>query len=324
MRRGMTRSATISGGIHLLILLALILVIPHPLPPPPPADDTVEMDFVGTADSAQKSDRTGHVAAPTEADTPAKENPALVDPKPQPIETAPPPPPPPPPPPDSAPTRVTSLDSAKLAPPPDENAVEKLRRPPPMKVAASEPPKPVNAPKPPMPVQKPQDAKPMDTVRHQQNPTKTPAPDTSSLLNTMEKLMADQKQTAPPKHVYNPSRGGAHDAGGQKHGNLTGALSEGQRKTIGDSVRRCYSEDTAAKDYATYSTMMTVTIDATGEVHDVVLSPADQARANSDPAFRAFAERAEHAVQDPVCAHLPLPPNLLGQPSSQLTFRFRP
>jgi hypothetical protein len=69
---------------------------------------------------------------------------------------------------------------------------------------------------------------------------------------------------------------------------------------------------------------MTVTIDATGEVHDVVLSTADQGRAAADPAYRAFAERAEAAVLDPTCARLPLPADLLGKPSQQLTFRFRP
>jgi hypothetical protein len=161
-------------------------------------------------------------------------------------------------------------------------------------------------------------------VTHQPNHTKNPAVDTKSFENTMTKLLADQPQTAPPKHVYNPDKGGAKDAGGQKHGNLTGSLTEGQRKTIGDEVRRCYAEDTAAKDYATYSAVMTVTIDAQGTVRAVELSAPDRARASADFAFRAFAERAERAVLDPQCANLPVPPNLLGQPSAKLSFRFRP
>jgi hypothetical protein len=56
----------------------------------------------------------------------------------------------------------------------------------------------------------------------------------------------------------------------------------------------------------------------------VKLSPADQARANADEGFRAFAERAERAVLDPTCAKLPVPPDLLGKPAQELTFRFRP
>ena len=166
--------------------------------------------------------------------------------------------------------------------------------------------------------------RPLDTVRHQPNPTKNPVPDTKSLMNTLDKLLADQKQDRPPTHVYNPSRGGARDAGGQKHGNLTGALSEGQRKTIGDSVRRCYSEDTAAKDYASFYVEMEVTVDENGEARLAQLTPAYQAHANGNPQFRALAERALHAVLSPECAHLPLPPNLLGHPGAIFKFGFRP
>ncbi len=326
MRQGMSRAATVSGALHLLILLALIIVIPAPLPPPPPPDDAMEVEFEGTAASAQKSDAHGQVAAPAEADTPATENPAVAPPKPQPIETAPPPPPPPPPPPTAASSAVKTLDTAKLPlPPPDKEAIA-LKPPPPMKIVAPPPIQPMKADEQPKkPVKEAvEKARPLDTVRHQPNLTKNPVPDTSSLMNTLEAFQADQKQTKAPTHTYNPSRGGAHNAGGQLHGNLTGALSEGQRKTIGDSVRRCYSEDTAAKDYASYYADMVVTVDAEGVVRDVKLDPAFQAKANADPAYRAFAERAEHAVLLAECAKLPIPANLLGQPSAQFKFRFRP
>ena len=326
MRQGMSRAATISGGIHLLILLALIVVIPAPLPPPPPPDDAMEVVFDGTAASAQKSQDHGKVAAPAESDTPADDNPALAPPKPQPIETAPPPPPPPPPPPTPAASVVKTIDTAKLLPPPPDQDAIALKPPPPLKVSVPPPPVPMKAIEPPKkPMRDPvENTKPVDTVRHQPNPTKSAVPDTSSLLNTLEKFSADQKQKAPPTHTYNPARGGARNAGGQLHGNLKGSLSEGQAKTIGQSVKRCFSEDTAAKDYATYTTIMTVTVDATGEVRDVKLAPEAQARASGDFAYRAFAERAEHAVLDPMCAKLPLPPTMLGQPSQQFTFRFIP
>ena len=89
-------------------------------------------------------------------------------------------------------------------------------------------------------------------------------------------------------------------------------------------MRRCYSEDTAAKDYSTFGAVLVVTIDQSGLARDVKLSPGDQARANGNPAFAVFAERARNAVLDPQCAQLPVPPNLLGKPSQQLTFQFRP
>jgi outer membrane biosynthesis protein TonB len=184
-------------------------------------------------------------------------------------------------------------------------------QPPPPQPKVKPPPKPVTPPK-------------IKTMRSQPNETKNPAPDTRSLDNTLEKLLADQKQVKPPTHVYNPERGGARNAGGSKTGNLTGELSKGQQKQIGDEVRRCYSEDTAAMNYASYSAIITVTIDATGEARLADLSDADKARASADPAFRAFAERAERAVLDPTCSKLPVPPDLLGKPAQQLTFRFRP
>ena len=43
----------------------------------------------------------------------------------------------------------------------------------------------------------------------------------------------------------------------------------------------------------------------------------------SDPGLRAFAERARHAVLDPRCANLPLPPSVMGK-GGVLTFRFSP
>jgi hypothetical protein len=163
----------------------------------------------------------------------------------------------------------------------------------------------------------------MDTVTNQPHPSKSATPDTHSFLNTMEKLLAENKQT-PPKHRYNPARGGVKGGGGARVGDATSLLTKGEMRQIGAEVKRCYAEDTAAKDYATFSAVITVTIDADGEVRDAHLSPADAARAGADPAFRAFAERAQQAVMDPVCAKLPVPETLLGKPSQQLTFQFRP
>jgi outer membrane biosynthesis protein TonB len=303
------RGAAYSAILHLLLLLSLIVVIPTPQPPPPPPEDTMEVEFDGgTAASAQKSQDRGTVATPAESDHPAEETPALVKPKVAPLEKPPPPPPPPPKPP--APQLVQTLQPVKILPPPPSVVAEAIKPPPPVKVPPTKQPEQTQE-------------KPLDTVTHQPHHTKTPAIDTHSFDNTMEKLLADQKQTAPPKHVYNPDRGGARNAGGQLHGNLTGDLSNAQRKTIGDEVRRCYAEDTEAKDYATYFARMIVTIDEQGVARDVKLSAADAARAGSDPAFRAFAERAMHAVLDPTCAQLPIPADKLGQ-SAQLSFTFRP
>ncbi len=305
---GMRRGAAYSAGVHVLLLVALIVVIPHPTPPAPPPEESFSVEFSGDSTHAQKGEQPGKVAAPTAAEAPVTDNPAIKPPEKAPLETAPPPPPPPPPP----PVPEETIE------PPDVKAMDIPK--PAEKPAAVKPP-------PPKPVVKPQPkvvVPPIKSTRNQPNVTKNPAADTRPLDNTLEKLMADQTQVKPPTHRYNPERGGKLNGGGSRTGGLTGELSNGQRKQIGDDVRRCYSEDTAARNYATYSVVMSVTIDATGEAREVKLSDADQGRAGADPAFRAFAERAERAVLDPTCAKLPVPPELLGKPAQELMFRFRP
>jgi len=320
----MKRGATVSAVLHLLVLLAFILVIPSPLPPPPPPEDTMEVELEGTAASAQKSQDHGKVAAAAEAEKPADENPALVAPKPVPLEHAPPPPPPPPPA-QAAPSAVETLRPEKIPLPPPDREAEAIKPPPPMKLAAPPPPKvaPTQTP-----VKKPSvdptQAKPLDTVRHQQQQTKNPAVDTHSLQNTLEKFLADHEQTAPPAHTYNPSRNGARNAGGQVHGNLKGDLTQGQAKTIGDSVKRCFSSVVESKDYATFSVMLEVVVDGSGEVREAHLAPESQAHAARDPAYLAFTDSAIHAVMDPQCSKLPLPPSNMGKPGQTFQFRFRP
>jgi outer membrane biosynthesis protein TonB len=325
MNFSMKRGATFSVLLHLTVLLALIVVIPTPPPPAPPPDDTMEVEFEGTAASVQKSQDHGHVAAPAESDQPADDNPALEKPKVAPLEHAPPPPPPPPPPAQSAPSQVVTIRPDKLPPPPPDREAEALKPPPPMKVTAPPPPKVVPTK---TPVQKPSReptaAKPMDTVRYQQQDTKNPAPDTHSLLKTLEQFNQETTKTTPPKYRYNPPRGGAKDAGGQTHGNPNGALTLGQAKTIGAFVKRCFSSEVEAKDLASYSVMLEVVVDQTGEVHEAHLAPESQPRAAQDPAYLAFSDAAIHAVLDPQCAKLPLPPNVLKQAATTLTFRFRP
>jgi outer membrane biosynthesis protein TonB len=299
MSPGLQRGAVLSAGLHLAVLLALVVSIPWAPKPAPPEETAVSVEFSGTAtQDAQKGEKPAKVAAPADADTPATDNP--------PIETAPPPPPPPPPPPQ-----------------PEESVKPPAPTPVPPKPA--EKPAPVKPPPPKPPVKpKTTPVKPVNSARAQPNETKNAVPDTSSLLNTMEKLMADQKQVKPPTHRYNAERGGAPGGGGAVHGNLTGALSDNQRKQIGAEIRRCYSQDTAARDYATYEAKMIVTIDADGEARDARLFPDDLARANADPSYRAFAERAVRAVLDPICSKLPVPPDMLGKPVQQLNIRFRP
>jgi len=325
-RPGFSRKVAISAGLHLLVLLMLIVGIPQPVPPPAPPEDTVAVEFEGPSSAVRKGEHPSKIAAAADSEDTDKEPPAVVKPTDAPKEASDPPPPPPPPaPPPPAPVETKTLDTAKLPPPPPSEAVEALKPPPPAKVPPAPPkPKPEITQIKPTTPPPPEPSKPLDSVTSQPHPSKSATPDTHSFLNTMEKLLAEQPQIKPPTHRYNPSRGGLKGGGGARVGDATSLLTQGEMRQIGAEVRRCYAEDTAAKDYATFAAVITVTIDADGEVRDARLSPADMARAASNPAFRAFAERAEHAVMDPQCAKLPVPETLLGKPSQQLTFQFRP
>ncbi len=157
----------------------------------------------------------------------------------------------------------------------------------------------------------------------QPNPTKNAVAESTELNNTLEKLRALQKQTEPPKARPNPLHGGAAKAGGSPTGNITSQLSAEQRGQIGDKVRECWTKDEGALDLEKMTVMLTVTTDEAGIARDAAVAAEDRGRLDSDPRFRAFAERAVRAVLDAHCANLPLPKDKLGR-VNELTFRFRP
>jgi outer membrane biosynthesis protein TonB len=156
----------------------------------------------------------------------------------------------------------------------------------------------------------------------QPNPTKNPAPESSALENTLEKLRAMEKQNRPPRALPNPRQGGAPNGGGNPQGNDTAALSAAQRGAIGDHVRACWTYDPGALGVEQMQVLLTVTTDPAGVVRLAEVAGSDAGRLG-DPVFRAFAERAMRAVRDPRCADLPLPQNMLGK-INVLTFQFKP
>jgi hypothetical protein len=311
------RGAFVSGGLHLLVLLSLIVVMPQSRPPEPPEPPAVEMQFTGPPAASQKADQATPDPRPP-APVPNPAPPSPTPPEKLPVEEAPPPPPPPPPappPPEAAPAPLPPLP---LPPKLQAPSPEPVRAPPPL----PSPPAPSHTVSPPTPMPTPVPALPRITLPShltQPNQTKNAVPDTHSLMATLEKLRADQAQTHPPRARANPAQGGAPSRGRD----ITASLSAGEQHAIGNAVRRCYAEDTAARDYAQFQAHLTVTVDATGEARAVEFSGADAQRMAADPSFRALAERARAAVMSPVCARLPLPPAQLGQ-VHQIKFVFRP
>jgi hypothetical protein len=156
----------------------------------------------------------------------------------------------------------------------------------------------------------------------QPNITKNPAPDSTSLNNSLERLRSLQQQQKPPTAKPNPKAGGAPSAGGNPKGDITATLSQQQMGAIGERVRECWTKDPGALDLEKMSAYMTVQVDASGTVRRAGPAEEEQSRM-SDPRFRAFVERAQRALLSTQCATLPLPKDKLGAPQT-LTFRFRP
>lgn len=317
------RSLYLSGGAHIALLLALLLSLPAPKPPeePPPV---VEMQFesADSGGSTAKADKPSPTPAPPPAPVPNDAPPTPEPPKPVPNEEAPPPPPPPQPVPPPPVPQAEKLPDTPIPPKADEPSPDVVKTPP----SPPSPPKATPSIAPPSPVTEPTDTLPETPIPShitQPNKAKKTQADTHSLLETLDSFRSDQKQTHAPTAKANPTQGGAPNGGGSPTGDITRSLSVGEQKAIGGAVRRCYTEDTAAKNYATFVAHLIVTVDAAGEARIVQFAPQTQAQMNADSSYRALAERARAAVLSPTCSKLPIPKNLLGQ-TRQLKFVFRP
>ena len=297
------RGAVLSALVHLTVVLLLLVGLPLGRPPEEPQETSIAMVFNGPTGSSTHAPAPSEVPAPAPAPVVTQAPPAEQPAKPQAIEAPPPPPPSAPAPRAAAPPLPTP---PLPVPPPAPAPAPSIAPPPPQPVAPPTPP-------PPSP----------QSATSQPNPTKNPAPQSTALENTLERLRSLQHQTLPPRTRYNPQRGGAPNGGGNPEGDDTAELSAGQRGAIGEYVRRCWSTDPEALDLDKMQVLLTVTTDRGGVVRRADVAEEDTGRVIGNPRLRAFSERARRAVLDPNCANLPLPPTMLGQVRT-FTFRFRP
>jgi neural Wiskott-Aldrich syndrome protein len=315
----MRRAALISFIIHLAFVLAAIIALP-PLKLDSSADESVSVDLVGPS-APQEANAPGKVAAPANTPTVNKAPLAEKQPKPQPIQAPPPPPPPPPPAPEQKPVLPTPPAPAPPPPPPVETPSEAPTPPPPPPQPPQKTTSTLVQPKLPLPPV-PQPPAPAQSPTHQQHVTKNPAPLSKSVLNTLLKLQALQKQQQPPTAHYNPDQGGAPNGGGSNQSTANSGLTGADRDAIGNHVRPCWTIDTGAPGVSTFSVELMVTTDATGTVRNAIVAPQDQGKLG-DPIFNAYSQRAIAAVMNYQCATLPLPSYMLGQNQTFL-FDFTP
>jgi outer membrane biosynthesis protein TonB len=314
----MRRGALISFILHLALLLAAIIVLP-PAKLDSSADDSVSVDLVGP-NAPQQATAPGKVAAPS--NTPVVDHSALAvkQPKPQPIVAPPPPPPPPPPAPDQ-PQKLPAPPAPAPPPPPVETPSVAPTPPPPPPQPPQKSTSTMVQPKLPLPPV-PQPPAPAQSPTHQNQVVKTPAPLSKSVLNTLLKLQALQKQTQAPTSQYNPDQGGAPDGGGSTQSTSNSGLTGADRGAIGDHVRPCWNIDSGAPGVSTFNIQLMVTTDAAGTVRNAVVAPQDQGKL-SDPLQLAYANDAINAVMNYQCATLPLPSYMLGKTQTFL-FDFTP
>jgi hypothetical protein len=314
----MRRGAIISFVIHLAIVLALIISLP-PMHMDESSDDSVSVDLVGPS-APQEAHAPGKVAAPD--NTPQVNHAHMAEQKqrPETIVAPPPPPPPPPPAPKAAPLPKPPAP-APPPPPPTPSPSVAPTPPPPPPAPPHKSTSTVVQPKLPLPPQ-PQPPAPAQSPTHQQHVVKTPVPLSKSVLNTLEKLQALQKQDKPPTAKYNPDQGGAPNGGGSNQSTANSGLTGADRDAIGQHVQPCWTVDAGAPGLSTFSVNLLVTTDGTGTVREAVVAPQDQGKM-SDPIFNAYANRAIDAVQNVQCATLPLPSFMLGSNHTFL-FNFTP
>ncbi len=315
----MRRGAAISGTIHVLLVLAAIIALPT-MKMDSAQDQGVSVDLVGPSGAPQQANAPGKVPAPANTPTVNAANLAEKQPKPQPIVAPPPPPPPPPPAPIQQPTLPTPPAPAPPPPPPTETPTVAPTPPPPPPQPPQKTTSTLVQPKLPLPPV-PQPPAPAQSPTHQQNVTKNPAPMSQSVLNTLDKLRALQKQDQPPTSTYNPDQGGAPNGGGAQT-TSNSRMSGADRGAIGAHVRPCWTIDAEAPGVATFQVHLLVTTDASGTVRQASVAPQDQSQLG-DPIFNAYASRAVDAVMNYQCATLPLPSYMLGQ-AQTFIFLFTP
>ncbi len=281
----MRRDAIIaSASLHVAIVALVFFGLPS-LFRPAPIEDTgpVSVEVVTLTDKAP---------APSPAAKPAPPQPKPPPPPPPQPQAAHPPPPPPPPDPVKAPEPET-VPVPTPKPKPVEAPAPKPK-PEPVK-EAKVPPRPKEKPKPPAPKQTltsllkdiRKDLKPAPT-----KPANKPEPPKDLARDLVASLKPEE---APARPAQAPS-----------------ALAQREASQIAEAVRSqitpCWAVPAGAKDARDMRIGIHITLNPDGTLRGVP-TLEDSSRVGSDPVFRAFAESALRAIQNPRCSPLRLPPD---------------
>jgi hypothetical protein len=137
------------------------------------------------------------------------------------------------------------------------------------------------------------------------------------VLNTLERLRAQQQQEAPRTRPASPppqeARGGGAPQG-------AGQLTAGERAAVGERIGDCWSVDAGMLGLQQIQVTLVAVVDQRGVIRDVRPGPGG---VPGDPRARSVYEAARRALLNPACSPLPVPPERLAA-SNSFEFRFTP
>ncbi len=289
------RGLALSAGLHAALAAVFVFGLPTLFSPPPPQDMPIAVELVNIAPETRATHPNPNPPQPhAKPEIPVQEpNAAKPEPKPEPPKPAPPPsaaaPPPAPEPPQA------EEPKPEMTPPPPPPPEPKPEPPPP-------PPKPVEKAEAPRPKEKPtppQQAANSEAAEHNKyDPRRFDA--------LLKNLATDEGAPSPdalPQHTQVASAAPSS----QPEAPLGSRLSASEVDMVREQISRCWNVPAGARDAKDLVVEIRVAVDPDGTVEQATI--VDQARAASDPFFRAAAESARRAFFNPECRPLRLPPD---------------
>ncbi len=295
----MQTSVALSAGLHAIVIAFAWFGLPHLWNDPPVLDDIV---FVRMADLSDVTNVPPDQPSPTTQKTVPDPTPGQTRRKPPPKPTAP---------------ILTVPDAAssppekpkpvvKKAPPPKPKPVVKTTPAPKPKPAAEPAPQPKPTPKTVAALSKPEPQPEPETAPKQVVPNK----------QKLARLLKNLKKT-PPQTAEKPLKDQTKDLltrVREATRNRTDRKFDADRKMTVDEIQvvrqqiaRCWNIAAGARAAATLNVEIEMSVNPDATIRDATV--VNQTRMRTDPHFRAAAESALRALNDPQCRRLLLPPD---------------
>lgn len=306
----MRRAVIISAGLHAVFIAFVIVGLPRFFETKLPEEQAISVEMV-TQDQQKPAPKPDPKPEPPKAETAPPAPPPLPEPKPQPKVETPPPPPAPepkprvaeaPPPPPPAPPAPPQPAPKPPAPEVTAAAPEKMPAPAPTPKPKPAPPQPEAKPQPPA---APPKTKPQTQQRQD---------DFAALLKNLEKQkqQAEQvqsqepprRQQAQPQPQQPQAQPGPQRQAASSIDDRRAAA--GLAQAVKDQVTPCWNIPAGAKDARDLQIVVLIDLNPDGTLAGKP-TISDVSRYDSDPFFRAAADSALRALQNPRCTPLRLP-----------------